>query len=152
MNEYPWQVALVPEWGLSDPFCGGTVINKRFVLTAAHCTEGANANDLKVKVAEHDLSIEADSARVVSVRTIHQHSSYDSHSIDMDFAILELMEEQTFSLTVRPACLPTRDEPYVGVSGKNSLVVSNWILVNYPPFIISCGDWMGKPAILGKLS
>ena len=32
-NEYPWQVALLREWypGFSRQFCGGTIINERFV-------------------------------------------------------------------------------------------------------------------------
>merc|ERR1711955_67637 len=38
VNEYPWQVALVGR-GSSSVFCGGSLINDRWVLTAAHCTQ-----------------------------------------------------------------------------------------------------------------
>ena len=55
-NEYPWQVALMSDqnpW----PFCGGTLISDREVLTAAHCTEALAPNDY-VLLGEHDLTKE----------------------------------------------------------------------------------------------
>lgn len=36
VNEWPWQAALM--YGNSQ-FCGGSLINDRYVLTAAHCIE-----------------------------------------------------------------------------------------------------------------
>ena len=37
-NEFPWQVALVKA-GFHNPFCGGSIISDKHILTAAHCTE-----------------------------------------------------------------------------------------------------------------
>ena len=43
-GDVPWQVALSYRTGSNiygnGQFCGGTLINADWVLTAAHCTEG----------------------------------------------------------------------------------------------------------------
>lgn len=36
-------------------FCGGTIISERYVLSAGHCMEGKESQQLGVLVGDHDL-------------------------------------------------------------------------------------------------
>jgi len=123
-NEYPWQVALVRPWDSNGVFCGGTIINKRFVMTAAHCTEGQNKDNIRVKVGERNLKDENDNAKVIKIKNINNHPQYgQATNIDMDFSILELEEDLEFSESVRPACLPqSESNTYAG----SNAVVTGW--------------------------
>ena len=57
--------------------------------------------------------------RWVDVKDFHQHPDYNPGTTDMDFAILELDEELTWTDKIRPACIPENDaNDYVGVDGK----------------------------------
>ena len=55
----------------------------------------------------------------MGVKAVHEHAGYNSHTLDMDFSILELSENLTFSDQVKPACLPETDAlSYAGLDGR----------------------------------
>ena len=49
VSEYPWQAGLVNK-GSTSVWCGGSLVNSKWVLTAAHCTDGFKANEIQVRV------------------------------------------------------------------------------------------------------
>lgn len=50
--------------------CGGTIINERYILTAAHCLKNLGAQSIvKVRVGEHDLSTDKDCEGPLNQRT-----------------------------------------------------------------------------------
>ena len=49
-NEYPWQAAL-KQSSNSLPFCGGSIITNKMVLTAAHCK--TSITKFRVHVGDH---------------------------------------------------------------------------------------------------
>ena len=73
-NEYPWQVALLSIQSSTLPFCGGTLVSNKEVLTARHCTDGATA--AYVVLGEHDLRRDDGEKKVRVRQGVRQYGSY----------------------------------------------------------------------------
>merc|ERR1712025_1522174 len=114
-NQYPWIVHMETA---SGPLCGGTVLNSRYVLTAAHCTfhpgftQPRIASEIKVFVGAHNLDMmELDGVQEVGVSSYVNHPGFKPHDNswirgDYDYSILELMRDIVLpTITVREACL-----------------------------------------------
>jgi hypothetical protein len=74
MNEFPWQVALVVP-GTRKPFCGGSLINNRFILTAAHCFLFGDMGAKDVEVVLHarilDFKINSEGKRIGALKALN---------------------------------------------------------------------------------
>ncbi|GGX70689.1 S1 family serine peptidase [Streptomyces minutiscleroticus] len=97
----PWTVALSSrerfEGVRAGQFCGGVVIARAAVLTAAHCLSeevlGAarqDVRDLKVITGRGDLT--AETGKEIAVRSTWVNPAYDSSTNAGDFAVLTLAE------------------------------------------------------------
>ena len=104
-GELPWQVGLL-YYGSSTPSCGATLINNKWLLSAAHCTDGQDVSNIEAIIGEFDVSTTQDNAVKIKIAKKVEHPNYNSNSMVYDFVMLELAEEVTFSAAVGPACLP----------------------------------------------
>lgn len=73
----------------SGPFCTGTVIAKRTVVTAAHCVEGVRASRIAFVLGASAFQPEA----LVRVTQLVPHPRYDSARIANDIAVAVLAED-----------------------------------------------------------
>merc|ERR1711983_248753 len=123
VNEYPWQVGLVSA-GSRTPWCGGSLISDRHVLTAAHCTAGESTKSMKVLLGEHQ--IDDNSYTIMPISKITDDPLYNDNNYQYDFSILTLKEPVEFSAAIAPACMPSYvDQDFAGmvatVSGLGTL-------------------------------
>ena len=96
VGAWPWMAALVYRAfgnALDGQFCGGSLIDAEWVLTAAHCVlngDGSVADPYSIDVvlSRHQLS-SSEGVRV-ALQEILPHPGYDSASSDHDLALLHL--------------------------------------------------------------
>lgn len=69
-------------------FCGGTIIDSLWVLTAAHCVRSKLASDIQVATGLSNLN--SIPAEIINVSEIIIHPMHNPPSFDYDFALLEL--------------------------------------------------------------
>ncbi|XP_030377831.1 trypsin 5G1 [Scaptodrosophila lebanonensis] len=116
IDKIPFQVSLQRGYH----FCGGSLIGKGLVLTAAHCTEGSATLLSKVRIG----ATRSDSGGVlVKIKKLHRHPKYSSATIDYDFAVLELAAYDEANVTQAYAQLPKLDED---LKDGTPLTVSGW--------------------------
>jgi len=104
-TDWPFIVALLTKQNLRQ-YCGGTLISKRYVLSAAHCLVPFKSSDIKVRVGEYDFdNPEANRASDFDVSEIINHKDYDRQTQENDIALVRMSDEVTYGQFVQPACL-----------------------------------------------
>merc|ERR1711988_338299 len=118
-NQWPWQVALFIDnaW-----FCGGSIISENWVMTAAHCVDGALYFDILAGAHNVRASSEPHRVEITSFNGF-THENWDTSDLSNDIALIELPSPITFNDYSKPSCLPAPgDEAAVG----DELSVIGW--------------------------
>jgi trypsin len=103
--EFPWQVSMRTKQNAH--YCGGSIINQLWIVTASHCVDGDTPNQVLIVVGDHKRDDASNTFRQsINVVQIHMHPNYDSRNLYNDVAVVKLATPITFNENVQPVCAP----------------------------------------------
>ncbi|KAM5235488.1 granzyme B-like [Ctenodactylus gundi] len=95
-------MAYLQIWNKGPTRCGGFLINKNFVLTAAHC----HGSSINVTLGAHNIKNLEKTQQVIPVRRAIPHPDYNSEDISNDIMLLKLTRKAKLTKAVKPLRLP----------------------------------------------
>ncbi|XP_018568841.1 serine protease easter-like [Anoplophora glabripennis] len=142
LGEFPWLALLqYPSNRGIQSGCGGTLINSRYVVTAAHCVDMQILKNRglgqvrQIVLGEYDTRNKtdciymgtgqdcADPPEIYGVESIIPHKMYTSSATQHDIALLRLDKEVTFTDYIKPICLPTKSST---LKGNETFIIAGW--------------------------
>ena len=120
----PWQVSVrhIYDNGGYSRFCGGTILDSKTVVTAAHCMQ-SDMNTVNGYVMAGNIGWGFGSNNNFKIAQVINHPEYVEATLQNDISILKLAEPLPFGDDIQPMCLPAGD--YVPDSGKKCYA-SGW--------------------------
>ncbi|XP_044265436.1 uncharacterized protein LOC123011851 [Tribolium madens] len=137
--EFPWMALLSYRTARGPQFkCGATIINERYILTAAHCITNNKYPLIGVRVGDHNIQTQKDCELTsegdlvcappyqdLSIEEIIPHPSYDTALHTNDVGLLRVTRMNLSLENTRPVCLPLDKARNYNFTNRNC-VVTGW--------------------------
>nr|XP_034974635.1 kallikrein-15-like [Zootoca vivipara] len=89
-HSQPWQAAI---YKYSRFYCGATLLNQRWVLTAAHC----NHERIHVRLGDENLNVLEGTEQFLAVAKTIVHPKYNQSCYDNDVMLVKLLSPAVFN-------------------------------------------------------
>ncbi|EDV51539.1 collagenase [Drosophila erecta] len=124
IEKFPYQVMLIGKqlWR-KRILCGGTLLDRRWILTAGHCTMGVTHFDVYLGTKSVE-DVEQSGGLVLRSSKFIVHERFSPETAANDIALVKLPQDVAFTSRIQPASLPSRyrHEQFAGMS----VVASGW--------------------------
>ncbi|KAL7041370.1 hypothetical protein ACKWTF_000747 [Chironomus riparius] len=117
--------------------CGGSLISKFFILTAAHCVNSELKKPKVILLGKTSLNDDDHLKSIkISIREVFIHPKFTSRKKYDDIALIKMVSPVAFTKYIKPACLYTKTglltEASIitgfGVNETQSVKSTNWLM------------------------
>ncbi|XP_018311399.1 trypsin-7 [Mycetomoellerius zeteki] len=118
ITEHPYQVSIHYKDKLA---CGGSIISKQWILTAAHCVYGEKTLSVfKVRIGS---TYHNKGGLIKDIASIICHEKYHPLTYDYDVALIKLSTLLTFKQNIKPILLAL---PSMSIKTDTKVIVTGW--------------------------
>lgn len=128
ITQYPWQIYLVA----GQYMCGGSIISKDYIMTAAHCVTGIAASNMHIIAGATNPYA---SGTRYNISEVHVNEGYNSTTLLNDIAILKTSGSIDCTYCT-PIKLVNTDLTYEGVTDPGVMTtITGWGLTQANPAV-----------------
>lgn len=125
ITEFPWQISMQTPSGFH--FCGGSILDSEWILTASHCVDGQSPSDFRIVAGITRVS-QSSSGQIRNVAQIVMFPGYVTPENGKDVALVRLSTPLTLnSTTVKAIPIVTAADATAGLTNPGvNTTVTGW--------------------------